>query len=226
MSSSEMVTLAAVAFVFVLIIVVSLWTRSYQRKHPGSLKPGSGSGGILAVFDEIFHPAAAESRQLQQVELELPAPAPVPGGPADLAAGRISISLNSGQIIRVSAAVVLDAEGRMLVVRKAGTDVFMQPGGKPEPGETAAETLVRELAEEVGILVAADELIPLGEFSAPAANEAGFLVVADVFEVPGIHPASANAEIEELRWIDAAAAVELGELLAPLTAQHFISRLS
>jgi len=45
--------------------------------------------------------------------------------------------------IHVSAAVIVDDEGRLLLVRKAGTTAFMQPGGKPEPGESADETLSR-----------------------------------------------------------------------------------
>ena len=41
--------------------------------------------------------------------------------------------------IFVSAAVITDAAGRVLVVRKHGTTVFMQPGGKPEAGESGAD---------------------------------------------------------------------------------------
>ena len=104
--------------------------------------------------------------------------------------------------IHVSAAVITDAEGRLLLVRKAGTTAFMQPGGKPEPNETPAETLVRELAEEVGLRIHSDALEALGTFAASAANEPGFEVVADVFRVDiGNQRPEPAAEIAELRRV-------------------------
>lgn len=123
--------------------------------------------------------------------------------------------------IHVSAAVILDDVGRLLVVRKTGTTAFMQPGGKPEPGETPAETLSRELTEEIGIRVAPDQLRPLGAFAARAANEPGFDVVADVFaaDIGGQLPQAA-AEIAELRWITRADAEHLE--IAPLAREYFL----
>ncbi|AXA96682.1 MULTISPECIES: NUDIX domain-containing protein [unclassified Microbacterium] len=123
--------------------------------------------------------------------------------------------------IRVSAAVITDVDGRLLLVRKAGTTAFMQPGGKPEAGEDAAQTLIRELAEEIGLRLQPSDLTPLGEFTAPAANEPGFAVVADVFRVDiGDQQPVTDAEIEELRWVDRGAASTLE--IAPLAAAYFL----
>ena len=125
------------------------------------------------------------------------------------------------RLIHVSAAVITDGDGRLLLVRKAGTTAFMQPGGKPEPGETPAETLARELAEEVGLRVEPDALEPLGSFTATAANEPGFAVVADVFRVDiGDQRPTPDAEIAELRWVTAATASGLE--IAPLAREYFL----
>lgn len=123
--------------------------------------------------------------------------------------------------IHVSAAVILDDDGRLLLVRKAGTTAFMQPGGKPDPGENGAETLSRELEEELGLRIAPDELRALGTFTAAAANEPGFLVVAEVFaaDLGDQHP-SIGAEIVELRWVSRGDADTLE--IAPLAREYFL----
>lgn len=123
--------------------------------------------------------------------------------------------------IHVSAAVIVDDAGRVLVVRKHGTTRFMQPGGKPEPGETAAETLVRELHEELGLVLDPDDLEPLGRFVSDAANEPGHRVVADAFSasIPGARIV-AQAELAEFRWITPADAETLP--LAPLSVEHLL----
>lgn len=124
-------------------------------------------------------------------------------------------------IVQVSAAVIVAADGRTLVVRKHGATVFQQPGGKPDPGESAMDAVIREVAEETGIRAAAEDLRPLGRFEEAAANEPGHRVVADAFllHVAEAH-AQASAEIAELRWITEADVDSTP--LAPLSRTHLI----
>jgi 8-oxo-dGTP diphosphatase len=123
--------------------------------------------------------------------------------------------------IRVSAAVITDDAHRLLLVRKRGTTAFMQPGGKPEAGESPDATLIRELAEELGLRLGTEHLRALGSFTAAAANEPGFLVTADVFavDIAAQVPAIA-AEIEELRWVGREDAASLE--IAPLAREYFL----
>lgn len=123
--------------------------------------------------------------------------------------------------IHVSAAVIVDDAGRVLVVRKQGTTRFMQPGGKPEPDETPAQTLIRELHEELGLQLDEEALEPLGTFVSDAANEPGHRVVAEAFAVSiAAAEVTVQAELAELRWITPADAETLR--LAPLSVEHLL----
>jgi len=126
--------------------------------------------------------------------------------------------------IIVSAVCVYDAAGRLLTVRKRGTDRFMHPGGKPEPGESALQAAARELQEEVGIVVDPRELELMGVWLAQAANEAATEIEATVFTAPGVWEAHPSAEIAEIRWLDLSA--ELPDDLAPLLTDHILPALA
>jgi 8-oxo-dGTP diphosphatase len=131
--------------------------------------------------------------------------------------------------IVVSAVCVFDDAGRLLTVRKRGTGMFMHPGGKPEPGETAVEAAARELAEEVGIVVPPQELELMGVWIADAANEAATDIEATVFVAPGTWAASPAAEIAEIRWLEigvAAGSEALPRDLAPLLTDHSLPLLA
>jgi 8-oxo-dGTP diphosphatase len=114
--------------------------------------------------------------------------------------------------IDIVTAVIRDDAGRMLVVRKRGTAIFMKPGGKREPGEDDITALARELDEEIGCRLTGATL--LGAFEAPAANEPGFTVRAATYLASVEGEIAARAEIEELAWIDPAAPGDI--VLAPL----------
>ena len=117
--------------------------------------------------------------------------------------------------LRIAAAVLIDSSGQTLLVRKRGTQAFMQPGGKIDAGEQPLQALARELHEELNLRIDPGDAVYLGNFSGPAANEPGFTVNAEMFLLHIDVPVTPAAEIEEVRWIDPAG--DGGLQLAPLT---------
>lgn len=124
------------------------------------------------------------------------------------------------QIIYIAAALLVNSKGQALLVRKRGTTAFMQPGGKIEPSEAPVHALVRELEEELGLVIDPAAPVYLGSLKAPAANEPGHEVHCELFRVQTDAQVVPAAEIEEARWVEQAM---LGELeLAPLTRDEVL----
>src|SRR3954453_22864397 len=55
--------------------------------------------------------------------------------------------------ILIAAGLLVGKDDRVLLVRKRGTRAFMQPGGKFEPREAPLAALLRELHEELGLVI-------------------------------------------------------------------------
>lgn len=69
------------------------------------------------------------------------------------------------RLVLVAACALIDADGRVLIAQrpegKPMAGLWEFPGGKVEQGETPEDTLIRELAEELGITVREACLAPL-----------------------------------------------------------------
>jgi len=123
-------------------------------------------------------------------------------------------------LIETVAAVIRDAQGRMLLVRKQGSEIFIQPGGKREPGEVSLATLARELREELGVELQTGSAVRLGCFEDIAVHEAGARVRAEVFAVEVRGEPCAGAEIAGLAWVDPCAPGALR--IAPLSRNQLL----
>ncbi|WP_194785809.1 NUDIX hydrolase [Actinomyces haliotis] len=131
-------------------------------------------------------------------------------------------------VIHVSAVVLADGAGRVLQVRKAGTEAFMFPGGKPEAGETYLLAAVLEVAEETALTLAPSDLTCLGLRRTSAANEEGQALAAAVYAGPVLADdvaagVTVHDEIEELAWVSPSDVDEEGSFpggrLAPLSVE-------
>ncbi|TCM57734.1 ADP-ribose pyrophosphatase YjhB (NUDIX family) [Rhizobium sp. PP-F2F-G48] len=125
-----------------------------------------------------------------------------------------------------SAIVVRD--GRYLLVRRSkppSAEMYAFPGGRAEPGETPAETAVRELLEETGLSGSAPQLFATYDLPADRADGAGgrhfFL---SVFRVEADIDAEAVAgdDAASLGWFTAD---EIAALPAPPSVRDCIARL-
>lgn len=128
------------------------------------------------------------------------------------------------ELVPIVAGVIRDQRGRILLVRKAGTDAYIQPGGKPKPGEDPLDTLDREIFEELGCRIDRESAEHFQTAIAPAAFEPGNMVKAELYRVSLIGAPEPRGEIDALIWmpIDNPG----GVLLAPLTQAGVLNRLS
>jgi 8-oxo-dGTP diphosphatase len=100
-------------------------------------------------------------------------------------------------IHKVAAMVIKD--NAFLMVRKVGKDIWTNLGGRPQPGESEEQTLLREIKEELNCN--ARIIKKLGDFEAPAAmDDAVVRLSTYLVELHGT-PEVIDPELEEYRYI-------------------------
>ena len=110
---------------------------------------------------------------------------------------------------RVEAAggVVLDPEGRVVLVHRPRYDDWTLPKGKLDPGESFEEAALREVEEETGLRARLVRGLPAIRY--PDAKGRPKLVRYWLMEVEHDSGFEPNDEVDELRWLDPGEALSL-----------------
>ncbi len=122
----------------------------------------------------------------------------------------------SDEFVPCVGGLTYDDAGRLLLIRRGnepGRGLWSIPGGRIEPGETDAEALVREMAEETGLVVEPGPLI--GEV------RRGPYAIADYLCTVIGGDLRAGDDATDARWCDADALAALplvDELIETLAA--------
>lgn len=92
-------------------------------------------------------------------------------------------------------------DGRILCARPRGKDVFYIPGGKREGAESDLETLVREIKEELAVLIEPGTVTHVGTYEAEAPGAPpGTVVRMSCYTGDYEGDLTASSEIEEMAW--------------------------
>lgn len=115
-----------------------------------------------------------------------------------------------------------DEDGRLLLIKRRndpGSGLWSVPGGRVEPGETDAQAVVREMAEETGLVVEPAELV--------GRVRRGHYDIADYRCTVLGGTLRAGDDATDARWCGAAALTELAlvpQLLDTLRAWDALPR--
>ena len=121
--------------------------------------------------------------------------------------------------VHVAAAVIRDADGKILIARRADAQhqggLWEFPGGKVEEGEAVQVALARELHEELGIVVTAARQLITVHHDYPDKQ-----VLLDVWEVSAFTGEPHGAEGQPLAWV---AGRDLGNYEFPAANQPIVA---
>ena len=106
------------------------------------------------------------------------------------------------RLLLVAACALVDADKRVLIAQrpegKALAGLWEFPGGKVEPGETPEDTVIRELAEELGVTVTKPCLAPL---TFASHNYLEFHLLMPLFVCRRWEGVPVAREAQQLKWV-------------------------
>lgn len=120
-------------------------------------------------------------------------------------------------------ALCIIRDSRLLVVKERDMELYLMPGGTPEAGESYAETLRRELKEELNIELDSGSLQHLGAFEDVAAGREDARVHIELYTGDFSGEISPCSEVERLVWFSKD---DDWSKLAPVTRNKILPALS
>ena len=108
--------------------------------------------------------------------------------------------------IKAAGGVVMRDDGELLVVHRPRYDDWSLPKGKLDAGETFEEAALREVWEETGVSARLVRELPSVEYSVRDRPKLVRYWLMEVESDPGFAP---NDEVDSVRWLSPADAVEL-----------------
>ena len=106
----------------------------------------------------------------------------------------------------IVAAIVTSKEGVLVERRHDGRPLWTFPAGEAEPGESPADTAIRETKEECGIQIVVSHVI--GERTHPKTGRHMIYLAARPYQGTSVHNGD-EAELAEVKWVDLGDAEEL-----------------
>lgn len=107
-------------------------------------------------------------------------------------------------MIEIDKIALIKIENRQILSTKSkGKNKYYIPGGKRENNETDAETLIREIQEELSVNIIQDSIKYVGTFKAQSDGAAeGIIVKMTCYNADFSGDLKENNEIEEIRWLN------------------------
>lgn len=146
--------------------VAQQWTATYACTVTGGHPRADGvEGRAVRWFDPAHLPPTTPWYTAMLATRHAPAPFfEPPRSPLPVISGDYALTLRrafgAGPLIFPgSSALITDEAGRVLLIQRADNGLWSLPAGMQELGESAAETIVREVAEEVGLRVQPRRLV-------------------------------------------------------------------